>query len=265
MNETLLAAVFVPLLAAHLVIDFLVQTRTEVERKSRLHLPTFVIHGVEHAALAYVLVGAWGLWLLPLLVFVAHGLIDLVKESLQRGFLTTRPEASVHIRLSALILDQLAHVVSLLIITRLMQEVIPEGADLAPTVMTGVLILASGWIVTARVGGFVVGFATQPFLDELTAAAEARPTSDRPARGLTRGGQTIGVLERTLIFLLVVMGFETGVGFLIAAKSIFRFGELKDSQNRMEAEYIIIGTLLSFAWGVGGAWLTMMGIGLASY
>jgi len=44
----------------------------------------------------------------------------------------------------------------------------------------------------------------------------------------------------------------------LPAKSIFRFGELKDSQNRMEAEYIIIGTLLSFAWGVAAAWGTMM-------
>lgn len=42
----------------------------------------------------------------------------------------------------------------------------------------------------------------------------------------------------------------SAIGFLIAAKSVFRFGELSDRANRLEAEYITIGTLLSFAIGV---------------
>lgn len=258
MDDTLLAAVFAPLLAAHMVIDFLVQTRRDVDGKANLHLPIFGIHAGQHALLAYALVGAWDAWAIPLLVFAFHIVIDLVKETLQRGFLVQRPQSASRIRLTALLLDQTAHVVSLLVITWLARGVVAEVTVPAPTVPVGILILVSGWIVAARVGGFVVGFATQPFLDELSEAAEERPTSDRPARGLTRGGQTIGALERTLIYLVVLMGFETGVGFLIAAKSIFRFGELKDSQNRMEAEYIIIGTLLSFAWGVAAAWGTMM-------
>jgi hypothetical protein len=37
---------------------------------------------------------------------------------------------------------------------------------------------------------------------------------------------------------------------LIAAKSIFRFGELKDSENRKEAEYILIGTFASFLFAL---------------
>ena len=34
------------------------------------------------------------------------------------------------------------------------------------------------------------------------------------------------------------------------------FGELKDNETRMEAEYIIIGTMLSFTWALAVAWLT---------
>jgi len=37
---------------------------------------------------------------------------------------------------------------------------------------------------------------------------------------------------------------------LIAAKSIFRFGEIKEPKYRREAEYIIIGTLMSFSYGI---------------
>lgn len=71
-----------------------------------------------------------------------------------------------------------------------------------------------------------------------------------PVRGLNNGGVWIGSLERILIFIMLLMNIPTAVGFLIAAKSILRFGELKESQNRMEAEYIIIGTFLSFIWGL---------------
>jgi hypothetical protein len=41
-----------------------------------------------------------------------------------------------------------------------------------------------------------------------------------------------------------------GVGFLVAAKSILRIGEVKAPEQRKEAEYIIIGTLMSFGWGL---------------
>jgi hypothetical protein len=34
---------------------------------------------------------------------------------------------------------------------------------------------------------------------------------------------------------------------LAAAKSVFRYGEIKDPGKRRETEYILIGTLLSYA------------------
>ena len=70
-------------------------------------------------------------------------------------------------------------------------------------------------------------------------------------RCFPNGGRIIGQLERFLIYLFVLSGQPTGVGFLVAAKSVFRFGELSEHHNRLEAEYITIGTLLSFGWGLG--------------
>ncbi len=66
------------------------------------------------------------------------------------------------------------------------------------------------------------------------------------SRGLENGGRTIGQWERGLIFLFVMVNIPSAVGFLVTAKSIFRFGELTNSHNRKEAEYITIGTLMSF-------------------
>jgi hypothetical protein len=68
--------------------------------------------------------------------------------------------------------------------------------------------------------------------------------------GWHKGGQYIGWLERILVMLLVLMEQPNGIGFLIAAKSILRFGEIKDASQRKVAEYIIIGTFLSFGWAL---------------
>ena len=37
----------------------------------------------------------------------------------------------------------------------------------------------------------------------------------------------------------------SGVGFLLAAKSVFRFGDLKEKNDHKMTEYVMIGTLLS--------------------
>ena len=47
--------------------------------------------------------------------------------------------------------------------------------------------------------------------------------------------------------ITVPWSLEIGViGFLIAAKSISRFGETNNPAHRKEAEYILIGTMISF-------------------
>ncbi|MCC7475747.1 MAG: hypothetical protein IT425_10145 [Pirellulales bacterium] len=95
------------------------------------------------------------------------------------------------------------------------------------------------------------------FATELKSAHD--PSASAPqARGFADGGKLIGQLERFLIFLLVLAAHPEGVGFLIAAKSVFRFGELSDRRNRLEAEYITIGTLMSFSWGMAVALITKL-------
>ena len=69
-------------------------------------------------------------------------------------------------------------------------------------------------------------------------------------KGLEDAGKVIGILERLFIFYFVVSGFWEGIGFLLAAKSIFRFGELKDGKDVKHTEYILIGTLLSFGLAI---------------
>ncbi len=65
--------------------------------------------------------------------------------------------------------------------------------------------------------------------------------------GLPNAGKYIGYLERLLIVTFVWSGELSAIGLLIAAKSIFRFGEIKNIEDRKLAEYILIGTFLSYS------------------
>jgi hypothetical protein len=66
--------------------------------------------------------------------------------------------------------------------------------------------------------------------------------------GFPSGGETIGQLERFLVFVLILIGHFEAIGFLVAAKSILRFGEMKE--DRRDAEYVIIGTMWSLVLGL---------------
>ena len=71
-------------------------------------------------------------------------------------------------------------------------------------------------------------------------------TTDIDSASLTNAGKYIGIFERLFILAFLLTGHWEGIGFLIAAKSVFRFGDLKESKDRKLTEYILIGTLLSF-------------------
>lgn len=72
------------------------------------------------------------------------------------------------------------------------------------------------------------------------------PGTANGQESLPEAGKYIGMLERLLIFGFVIAGHWEAVGFLLAAKSIFRFGDLSRAKDRKLTEYVLIGTLLSF-------------------
>ncbi len=65
-------------------------------------------------------------------------------------------------------------------------------------------------------------------------------------------GRLIGLLERIFVFVFVLLGQYTAIGFILAAKGVARF---QDFKSRTFAEYVLIGTLLStlLAMAVGYA------------
>lgn len=232
-------AVFVALLVAHVVADFLGQPDVVYRRKSE---PVFLLlHVTIVFALSVLALG--GAWNLALGVATAHLLIDAIKMwALPAAWRDSLP---------AFLLDQIAHGSTLLAGAILMPDAVATGIW-SPYIhhLLGPAILVSGAVISIWGGGFAVGLLMQPYTNQFE-ADESGPS----AEGLENAGRMIGKLERGLIFLFLCVDQATATGFLIAAKSVLRFDTA--SKGQKAGEYVIIGTLASFGWGLATGYGTL--------
>lgn len=266
MNE-IAKQLLICLVASHFVGDFIFQSDKDASNKLR---PLILLkHSFIVAILSYVLCGVWTQWRIPLVIFCTHLVIDWIKEKAVK-----REGLSNKWSIYAFFIDQAAHIFIIIILAITIipvSSVAGAGAnaislfwvDLFGKGFLKLLIVLSGAILAVKAGGILIGMAVRPFFDEIkNNENDVAMKTKASGRGLKNGGKVIGQLERSLIFLFILMGQLSGIGFLIAAKSVFRFGEVKDPRHRMEAEYIIIGTLMSFGYGMSIAYATKFFVGL---
>lgn len=223
MLETLLA-----LLAAHLVADFVLQTDWVIARKRRWWGMTLHIAGV--AAMTFLAIGRFDPTVLALIVG-SHLVMDLIKTFLMKDDIWS------------FLFDQAVHLAAIALAVFLFPDTVAHGwwgglpADQQNAYYT-VMVGLSALVLVVPAGGIVTG--------KLMAPLAGHGGDD----GLPKAGQYIGWLERGLILLLVLIGQPEGVGLLLAAKSILRFSDVNNTHLRAHTEYVILGTLLSFAWAL---------------
>ena len=211
------------LISSHFIADFLLQPGNLVQLKKR---PVYLfIHGAVHALTTYLVLQNWLVWQVPLVVFFVHILIDYMKQLKTDG----DDNAIVFVA------DQAAHIASLIIIVLVLQK-FSVYLDFTGQGYEVIITIAAVSAVVPG-SGFFVGKFMKPILEN----------NNLSLKGLENGGKLIGQLERLLILVLIYINQPVGIGFLVAAKSILRFEESKDHQV---AEYVIIGTLLSFTLAI---------------
>ena len=216
------------LIAAHVLGDFVFQPDFIAQNKRQPLV--LLLHAAIHALLAWLLLQSWHCWKVPVFVMIAHAAIDLVKQRYPRE------------SLSAFIADQAAHMLSILILALYLvrDSIVPDFTGIGYQT----IIEIAGFAAVVRGAGFPVAYVSGKLLRE----------NGLNFDGLPNGGKLIGYFERALIFLLFVIGHLEGIGFLVAAKSILRFEEAKEQK---QAEYILIGTLLSFSIAIALSSLTL--------
>ena len=225
------------LVLAHLVGDFLLQPRHWVEeRLRRLHRSRHLLyHSVVHAGLtavallvaAQLMPGSPGLLAVlagALGVAASHWLIDLFKARLPG-------------QLRWFVLDQALHLLVLCVLW------LAWLGSLAPLEALGT------WLLSPTVLGVAAAYliVTRPFSFAIAMVMKRWSSQLEDTGTLARAGARIGMLERLLVLSLVLLDQLTAVGFLLTAKSVLRYGDLRESKDRKLTEYVLLGTLVSVA------------------
>lgn len=233
-------ALLLQLFLAHIIGDFFLQSTKGIHNKERKkwRSPYLYMHTLLHFLLLLLLTGiprmsgSFSLsallyfWKPALVIAVLHLLIDGCKVQFQ----------NIHTRRSWFFIDQGLHLLVLLVVWGAVQNV-----QLDPTLLTQTKVLAP---LTAAL--FLLTPTSFIIKTVISKWSPSAATLTRAGGSLENAGEVIGILERLLILVFVFLGKWEGVGFLLAAKSVFRFGDLKEAHDMKLTEYVLIGTLLSF-------------------
>lgn len=215
------------LIIAHFIGDFVMQPKSWVEEKEKYKLksPKFYLHILVHGVLLMMILWNWDYWLLTILLMLTHGIIDMVKLYAQKE--NNKPQW--------FLMDQGLHILSILALwyvwfnPNLNVNVWLKNPDL--------WVYISALLFITVVSGIMI---------QVVMSSWSKALNDSNEESLNNAGRYIGILERLFVFTFVITGNWEAIGFLLAAKSVFRFGDLKESKDRKLTEYILIGTLLSF-------------------
>lgn len=218
--------IILKLILAHLLGDFFLQPQNWVKDKEDKKLKSvwLYVHVAVHIALMFLIV--WDLSYTPLILSIglAHLIIDGLKLIFQRK----------KTKRLFFFIDQLLHLISILALTILLYHgAIEFNLTLSANHLLLFICLA---FLTLPTSIIMKTIFSKWNISKLTKGNES----------LKDAGKYIGVLERLLVFIFIIVGHWEAVGFLITAKSVFRFGDLTASKERKLTEYILIGTLISF-------------------
>ena len=222
------------LLLAHLLGDFILQPNSWVEKREigKYKSKHLYFHALVHLGLLLLLfINEIPKYYLGIIVVTAfHLLIDLGKIY-----------AKNKIKSAAIlfIIDQFLHltIIGGVVLCYFFQSV---NLCLEPTVWAKLLLVVIAILLSTSGGAVFIKLFFQKWENVNWIGRETLPEA----------GKYIGMLERLMILLFICTNLFSGVGFLLAAKSIFRFGDLTRSKEKQQTEYVLLGTFLSFTIGI---------------
>lgn len=223
--------ILLKLLCAHFLCDFLFQPGSLVDRKKsddiQISLKANIMHSLIHAIAAYVIAGAWLSWYIPAGILVSHFAIDFLYKRKKDG-------------LQPFLIDQLLHIIVLILLWLICEGQFGALWEYISGLFAGnkMWIVLIAYILILQPSSILIGIFTEKWSSQLNVTGN---------NGLQDAGKWIGYIERFLIITFIFTGNFEAIGFLLAAKSIFRYGDLKELQEIKMTEYVMIGTLSSFS------------------
>jgi hypothetical protein len=225
-------ALLLGLVLIHLVADFFLQANAWISEKNRRHYRSkFVyVHSAIHGLLSWLL-----LWLvladlrlslsMAAVIGVSHALFDIGKSYTPDG------------KSGWFILDQVLHLNVILLVWLHLTDQWPLVQEAwAWLISPEPLLVLSAYILVLRPASFVIASMIGEWSHEIDHSGS-----------LAKAGARIGLIERFLILTFILIDQFSAIGFLLAAKSVLRFGDLRENRHRKLTEYVLFGTMISFA------------------
>ena len=223
---------FLKILLAHILGDFVFQSEEWVKdkEKNKIKSVKLYLHIGIHAILLlfFLQFNLQEYWLGFLIIIISHYLFDVLKLYIQN-------KKSKRIWF---FIDQVLHILMLLF-TSLLYTKFNFYFDEIFT--DKILLLSIAILLVTSVSAIIIKIIITQW------NPESKKENDD---SLAKAGRYIGILERLFVFIFVITNHWEAIGFLLAAKSVFRFGDLTESKDRKLTEYILIGTLLSFGLAI---------------
>ena len=223
------------LLIAHLVGDFILQPTAWIDdrREHGMRSRRLVQHALLHALLALLAMSITATSLGGMMLFMAlvlgasHWLIDLGKVSLEQRC-PRHP-------LALFLLDQVLHLGVILALWMMASgSLAPLESAFTQLTSPKALGLIAAYLTVTRPMSVAIAMIMKPLTDQLD-------TSDT----LNRAGARIGIFERLLVLSLALLDQLMAISVVVAAKSVLRYGDLKEQRDRKLTEYVLLGTLVS--------------------
>lgn len=218
--------VLIKLLLAHIIGDFFLQPKKWVKEKEQKKLKSdkLYLHVLIHVVLTGIFLWDLSLWPIVVTIGITHLIIDATKLLIQKK----------KTKRLFFFIDQLLHIIVIFLCYYLYTESLFNLNDIVTE--NSLLLLVCLLFLTVPVSIIMKIIFAKWNIEKLT----------KDNQSLEDAGKYIGILERILVFIFIIFNHWEAVGFLITAKSVFRFGDLKKSKHRKLTEYILIGTLISF-------------------
>ena len=215
------------LILAHLLTDFFLQPKWWVHDRQRFKFRSkyLYLHTAITAAVAWLFIG-WAYAWVALAILITHTLID--------GWKSYQPEETRYF-----LIDQALH---LLVILGCWWISFFDGDYLVQlwkqySSDSNLLIGITALVFLSYPSGILVGQLTRKWSQAVDKTG-----------ALQHAGKWIGIIERLIIFVLVLQEQYEAIGLLVAAKGVIRFADTDRTERK--TEYLLIGTLISFSLAI---------------
>lgn len=233
-------SILIRLLLAHLLSDFVFQSTKWAKDKDTKGFSSKYLywHILVTGVTASILVCEQN-WLLPILIITAiHLVTDGLKGEINKRFLDKSSPTYLFI------IDQFIHIAVIIfawgIVSKQVDDLYAKAISSLYNQNLWFFVLA--YVFVSFPSSILIGKMTQQWSQEINGNNDEYSGT----AGLNNAGKWIGIVERIMILTFVLINQFAAIGFMLAAKSVLRFGDLKDSKDQKKTEYIIIGTFLSF-------------------